>query len=367
MLNSKKKILFSAYSLEVGGIETALVDLVNYLYNLNYDITIVLEKKAGELLNKLNENITVIEYSPSYNKLFGKIINAKKRIEFIKKYKNKFNASFAYATYCKMASFTARTASENCSLWVHGSYLDIFKNNVAEYKQFFESLNINEFKNIIFVSEKSKQEFEKIFNKANTLVCNNIINYERIQTLAKEKIDLKKSNTYTFLYVGRITEESKKVSRIIETVKILKNKNINFRIIVIGDGKDLKKIKEEAVSNHLENNIMFAGKISNPYPYFKISDALLLVSENEGYPVVYNEARVLQLPILTTNVSDSPTDIEGKYGIVCNQNVQDIAEKMEELINNKNNGVISNLEHFNAEEYNKNIANKIENIVNERN
>ena len=137
MSNPKKKILFSAYSLEIGGIETALVDLVNYLSDLNYDITIILEKKTGDLLKKLKENITVIEYSPSYNKLFGKIINAIKRISFIKKYKNKFDASFAYATYCKMASFTARTASRNSSLWVHGSYLHILKNDTNEYKKFF--------------------------------------------------------------------------------------------------------------------------------------------------------------------------------------------------------------------------------------
>ena len=44
-----KKILFSAYSLDVGGIETALVTLLKYLVK-DYDITLVLEKKQGIFL-----------------------------------------------------------------------------------------------------------------------------------------------------------------------------------------------------------------------------------------------------------------------------------------------------------------------------
>ena len=37
-----KKILFSAYSLDVGGIEKALVILLNKLQQKEYDITLVL-------------------------------------------------------------------------------------------------------------------------------------------------------------------------------------------------------------------------------------------------------------------------------------------------------------------------------------
>ena len=44
-----KKILFSAYSLDVGGIETALITLLKYLKN-DYEITLVLEKKTRRFL-----------------------------------------------------------------------------------------------------------------------------------------------------------------------------------------------------------------------------------------------------------------------------------------------------------------------------
>ena len=56
-----KKLLFSAYSLDLGGIETALVTLTNYLVKKDYEITIVLEKKEGIFLNKLDKKIKVLE------------------------------------------------------------------------------------------------------------------------------------------------------------------------------------------------------------------------------------------------------------------------------------------------------------------
>lgn len=42
-----KKILFSAYNLDLGGIEKALLYLINYLENKGYNITLILEKRRS--------------------------------------------------------------------------------------------------------------------------------------------------------------------------------------------------------------------------------------------------------------------------------------------------------------------------------
>ena len=60
-----KKLLFAAVSLDVGGIETALVTLLNYLaQNKEYDITLVLERKEGIFLDTIDPAIKIIEYTP---------------------------------------------------------------------------------------------------------------------------------------------------------------------------------------------------------------------------------------------------------------------------------------------------------------
>ena len=51
-----KKLLFSAYSLDIGGIEKALVTLANTLQEKEYDVTIVLEQIKGVFLDDLNKH-----------------------------------------------------------------------------------------------------------------------------------------------------------------------------------------------------------------------------------------------------------------------------------------------------------------------
>ena len=108
---------------------------------------------------------------------------------------------------------------------------------------------------------------------------------------------------------------------------------------------------------NLEKNILFLGRKQNPYPYFKISDCVLLTSEYEGYPVVFLESFVLNIPIITTKVSDYK-EVEGKYGYVTTKEIDDIYEKMKLFIENG----FEIQQPFNANEYNKKIIEKLEKI-----
>ena len=61
-----KKIIFFSKNLNIGGMEKALVSLLNVLTEY-YDITLVLESKTGDLLKYLNGKIKVEEYQLSQN------------------------------------------------------------------------------------------------------------------------------------------------------------------------------------------------------------------------------------------------------------------------------------------------------------
>lgn len=360
-----KKLLFSAYSLDVGGIETALVTLLNELAKKQYEITLVLEKKQGIFLEDIDKKIKIIEYSPSNNKnaFLRKIINLAKRTKFILKYKNKFDFSASYATYSLPGSFVARTASKNSALWVHSNYMTLFNNDKNEFNKFFEQLSIKQFSKIIFVSNDAKKAFIEQFAELGekSIVINNIIDYNKIIKLSEENIaEKKEDNITTFLYVGRLTEKDKKVSKIIESAKILNEKNIPFKVIIIGDGKDKKQYTKMVQDYNLEGKILFLGKKKNPYPYFKISDYLILTSEYEGFPVVYNEAKILNLPVITTNVSDSETIIGNNYGIITSKDINDIAKNMDMAIKSK----IQNKEKFDFKKYNEINIQKLEKIIN---
>ncbi len=321
-----KKLLFSAHNLDLGGIETALVTLVNYLSNQGYDVTIALEKREGVFLERLHKEIKIIEYNTNTNKniIIRKLCNLWNRIKFIVKYKNKFDFSASFATYSLASSFMARTASKNSALWGHSDYFTLYQGNTEEVKKFFQDIKVEEFKHIIFVTQKGANTFLEIFPnfKEKTIICNNFIDGENIIKKSHELVeDAQKENIPTFLNVGRHEERAKKLTRIIEATKMLKKENYQFRVLFIGDGEDTDLYKQKVKEENLEDTIFLLGRKENPYPYFTISDCVILSSEYEGYPVVYLESFVLNKPIITTKVSDYE-QVEKGRGIVVEKNTR---------------------------------------------
>lgn len=388
-----KKILFSAYSLDVGGIETALVTLLKYLVN-DYDITLVLEKKQGVFLEDLPKEIKVITYTPSSLKfkLIRKVINFVKQLSFKLKYKNKFDFSADFATYSMPASFVARTASKNNAIWIHNNYMNFYDNDINQYRKFFKSLKVQEFKKIVFVSNLDKKVFIAQFPELikSTYVCNNLIDYKKIQKLADEKIpneDLKKifgedypninlnkiskkdaekqskkeinaeTKVPIFLNVGRHDEKQKKISRILDATEKLNKNGFKFKVLLVGKGTNTKDY-EEIIKEKKLNNVILLGAKKNPYPYFKISDSFLLSSQFEGYPVVFVESEILGLPIITTNVSDSKKDIDGIFGQVVENSEKGVYRGMKNFLEK---GLKT--EKFDPEKFNQNIIEQIKQII----
>lgn len=388
-----KKILFSAYSLDVGGIETALVTLLKYLVN-DYDITLVLEKKQGVFLEDLPKEIKVITYTPSSLKfkLIRKVINFVKQLSFKLKYKNKFDFSADFATYSMPASFVARTASKNNAIWIHNNYMNFYDNDINQYRKFFENLKVQEFKKIVFVSNLDKKVFIAQFPELtkSTYVCNNLIDYKKIQKLADEKIpneDLKKifgedypninlnkiskkdaekqskkeinaeTKVPIFLNVGRHDEKQKKISRILDATEKLNKNGFKFKVLLVGKGTNTKDY-EEIIKEKKLNNVILLGAKKNPYPYFKISNSFLLSSQFEGYPVVFVESEILRLPIITTNVSDSKKDIDGIFGQVVENSEKGVYRGMKNFLEK---GLKT--EKFDSEKFNQNIIEQIKQII----
>lgn len=358
-----KKVLFAAYDMNLGGIETSLFTLLNYLANKEYDITLVLEKKQGIFLTELDSRVHVIEYTPSNykNVIIRKFINLVKRAKFALKYKNKFDFAASYATYSRPGSFVARCASKNSALWGHADYLALYYDDVDKVKEFFKQLNYDKFKHIVFVSKAACKTFVNIYPemKDKTIYCNNLVNYNRIEKLSKEKIKRTKEDVFTFLNIGRHEERQKRLTRLIEAAKRLKQENMKFKILFVGAGPNSEEYRQLVKKYELEAYIEFIGTKKNPYPYFNICDSIILTSDYEGYPVVFLESFVLGKPIITTDISDAVEQVEGKFGKVTTKNTDDIYKAMKEFIENG----YEIKEKFDPERYNQEIISTLEKIM----
>lgn len=355
-----KKLLFAAYTLDIGGTEKALVSLVNYMSKEN-DITLVLERKQGLFLNEIPKSVKIIEYKPSQNKIvvIRKAINLLKRIWFTLKYKNKFDFAASYTTDRVCSSFCARTASTNNALWIHSDYAEYLSKE--EMIKFFEFVEYSKFSKYVFVSNKAREGFIEMFPEvgSKSLVINNLINYKEILEKTKELIGIERNGVYTFLNVGRHDEKSKRLNRLIDAASMLKEDGFKFRIIFVGDGPETEMYQSLIREKNLEDYILFVGGKKNPYPYFNISDSVILTSDYEGYPVVFVEAMILGKPIISTNVSDSKKDIDGKFGVVVGKASTDIYSAMKSFIENG----YEIKESFIPEKFNEKIIEKINELI----
>lgn len=354
-----KNILFSAYSMDFGGIETALITLLKYLAP-KYNITLVLERKQGVFLEKVPDNVNIITYEASNNKnkIIRKISNCIRQLKFKQKYKNKFDFSACFATYSYPCSFVARTSSENSALWVHNNYMNFYNDDVKQYKYFFNKLNIDEYKKIIFVSDLDRKTFIAHFPNCSkkALTCNNLIDYETILEKSNEKVtDLKKSDKATFINIGRHDEKQKRLTRIIDATRRLNKEGYKFRVILVGKGSATKQYQDFAKDL---KNIVFLGAKKNPYPYLKLSDCFLLSSQFEGYPVVIVESQILGKPIVTTDISDAKKDIDGQYGIVVKNSSEGVYQGMKQFLDEG-----FKPQEFSPEKFNQEILEKLERII----
>lgn len=361
----KKRLLFTAYSMGLGGIEKALINLLKRLDYNKYDVTLILENKEGIFLDLVPKEVKILEYKISNSKLvlFRKIYNRLKLLFWNLKIKNKYDFSCSFATSSRPGAYLALAASTNSHLWVHLNYYVTYNYNEAEMAKFFDGLKAKKFNRIVFVSNENKRDvcahYNAISDKA--YVCNNFIDGVEILDKSLEECDYKKGKETLFVNVGRHDEYQKRLSRIIDASKKLKEEKYKFKILFIGDGPDHEMYVNNVKKLGLEKTILFLGKKKNPFPYYNISDAVILSSEYEGYPVVYLESMILNKPIISTKVSDWE-DLDNKYGTFCDTDTESVYKNMKRFLDEG----FKIKKKFDFSKYNEDIENKISSMINNK-
>ena len=335
-----KKLIFFAKHMQIGGLEKSLLNLLNNLDFTEYQIDLVLEEKNGVLLEQLDPHIHVSEYRLSACKLvpLRKIINLTKRLLWALKHRNQYDFSCSYCTYSIIGSRLAQYASSNSCLYVHNDYTTIYPNQ-AEFKQFFSELRTSNFQHILFVSNESRTSFTRILpelsNKCD--VINNIVEWEQVKQLAVEPCEVSKSATGPlFVFVGRLDEPHKRLSRLLEAFKLAQERRPDIRLLLVGDGPDRIQCEQFIREHGLSESVQMVGSQTNPYQYINQADCLVLSSDYEGFPVVYFEAMILGKDIITTiPVSDECIDI-GAYATVAEKTVESFAHALLNYIPREN-------------------------------
>lgn len=128
------------------------------------------------------------------------------------------------------------------------------------------------------------------------------------------------------LCVGRLHEQ-KGMDIAVEAARCLKDKNVRFRWLVVGEGSERPKLERMIAAYDLADCFQLIGSRENPYIYMRECDILVQPSRVEGKSIVLDEAKMLCKPIVAAaypTVGDAIT--HGETGLIADMNGEAICE-----------------------------------------
>lgn len=156
--------------------------------------------------------------------------------------------------------------------------------------------------------------------------------------IEKVKKQYQLDRQYTFLFVGRINEV-KNIFFLLEVLKRLKQKNISYKMLYVGEGPDEKRLKQKIKEYHLEESVILTGKITDR-EYLKaiyyVSDLLLFPSLFDASSLVQIEAASQKTPTVFIEGSvTSDTITNNVNGFTALNDVEKYTDRVIEILKDK--------------------------------
>ncbi|GIU00523.1 hypothetical protein TSL6_10290 [Sulfurovum sp. TSL6] len=293
------------------------------------------------LCNYNNLNINTLEVGGHGKNIFAILHDQWK---FKKEIDNKINLIFlnpslASRSFFRDALFAKQLQNKKISFVVffHGWNLDFERQVNRKYVDFFLK-TFGKAEKIFVLSEDFKNKIYQWGYKGEVIVETTNVDSSIITNFSiNDKITaFKTSKKVKILFLARILRE-KGIFETVEAFKNLTKRYSNIQLTIVGDGKDLNKLKNEVKDN---KNIIVTGYIKGKEKndFFANNDIYCLPTfYGEGLPTTILEAMMFGMPIITTNFGGLKEFFQdGKMGyFVEPKNVNDLEKKLEHLLLDK--------------------------------
>ncbi|MCX7716395.1 MAG: glycosyltransferase family 4 protein [Endomicrobia bacterium] len=188
---------------------------------------------------------------------------------------------------------------------------------------------------IIAISQIVKEILirENRIDKDKIKVIYNAIPDTRIQTDLKQVEKLKeifcKENKKIIISIGNLYP-TKGFDELIEVVNILKYKNAEILVLIVGEGKERKRLENMITKYKLWNNVKLLGRREDVAELLTISHCFVLLSYEEPFGVAFIEALACGKPVVGYNIGGVPEIIKNnEVGfLVAPHDVQNVANKI---------------------------------------
>ena len=220
---------------------------------------------------------------------------------------------------------------------VYGRGTDIYL--ASRFDRLLYKLTLARADAVIAQTNDMKSAIQKLYHR-DVFVIPNGVDIDRFSRISRGKARIRlniEANEKILLFVGGL-RPVKGVRYLIESMSIIKQRDRNIRLLIVGDGEQRRNLEKSTEKLNLGKWISFAGEIPSERvaEYLVASDIFVLPSLSEGFPLTVLEAMASGLPIVTTRVRGLPEIVKDNENgcLVQPKNPGQIAEKVLLLLEN---------------------------------
>lgn len=306
----KKKLLFVTEALWVGGIEWALVNLLDQLA-ADYDLTVALLRNDRTLAPELPAGcrLLVAERNTWLTRLTEPPTNASRlhraldwafsALRWVEEGCHaRLLARLAGGDYHRILIFSQNAAGvalrafprEKPILFYHQGRLPHGVKNWSRCGK------------IVAVSEPLAEEMRRKFRKLSDKIIGipNILAGERVLKRGAEFDPKFRADVFHIVTVGRLHRD-KGPDLAVDAAAILRDHGLDFCWYLVGNGPEEARLHRKIQEYGLENQVILTGLRENPYPYIKNTDFYVQPSRVEGWGLAISEARILGRTVIATD------------------------------------------------------------------
>lgn len=336
-----KKILFLIHDFGQGGAEKVLINLVNNMNDLAFDITVMTLFDCGENRQFISSKIKYKTWCPKMvpgNSHLMKLLSPAKLHNMI--IKERYDIEVAYLEGpCARVISGCTDPSVKLVSWIHIEQHTAEKaassfRNVEEAKVCY-----SKFHKIVCVSKTVEDDFKNALHiNVPHDVLYNTNESEKIVQASKEIVDetVFQSEEIKIVGVGKLLK-NKGFDRILRIAKKLFDENFPVHVYILGDGPEKATLQKYISDNEMEKQVTLLGYQLNPYKYIAQCDLFVCASYAEGFSTAATEALILGIPVCTVEVSGMREMLgdNNEYGIIVKNTEQDLYFAIKQLVSNK--------------------------------
>ena len=357
----KKRIIIVNNNVKIGGVQKALLSLLHEIAP-KYDVTLYLLNRAGEYMDRIPDDITVIGGDSLYKyfgmsqaesksntkdficrsalavitKIFGRNIVLGIVSAFTTKLPDEYDCAISYLhdgrlhlLYggCNDFVLSKITAKKKIT-FLHCDYEQCGSNHKSNNAMY------DKFDYIAACSDGCRNAFLRVLPhlESRTKTVINCHNFQEILEMSRENPVTYNNEYVNIILVARLSTE-KGIERAIVALKSVKDKGLKAKLHIVGDGGLKDPLNELCMELGISGDVTFYGGQSNPYRYMKNADFLLIPSFHEAAPLVIDEALCLGIPVLSTKTTSSEDMIlQRRCGWVCDNTQEAINEELYNVV-----------------------------------